>query len=153
MLNVNLISIFIVLSLGALPLAVTESLGCTDFTRNGALVVTYGIYLAYVEFKLSKKNQKVSDDYEHRYIEAKRFNPNQKINSEEEFGEYNRIMIRKSALKNSLTPSQVQSSVDSANRKNTSIVKTREFWVVSVGKLIWGYGDVVCGCFISGRGV
>ena len=149
MLSAILISIVILLYFGLLPIVVGLNEDCTAIARSGSLLIIYGIYLVFFDIRMAEENQRVADDYEAEYLRAKSFDSKQELNSEREFDEYFIMMSKKNALDNSPTPIEVQISVDAANRKNNSIIRTREFWIVAIGTIIWGYGDLILGLFIT----
>lgn len=149
MLNVILVSIVILLAFGVLPIAVGLNSDCTAIARSGSLLIVYGIYLAFRDIRLAEENQRVADDYEFEYLRAKYYDSKQEVNSERELDEHLAMMYKKNALENSVNPIEVQLSVDAANRRNNSIIRTREFWVVAIGTFIWGYGDLILELFIT----
>ncbi len=145
--NIIVFSALIVLLAGVSPLVWIDKADCEDFARSGAVLVLYGIFLALGDIKQIRKNQEVADNYEHDYNEVKSLDNNKTPRTEEELDEYFDMANKRNALDNSPTPQEVQLFVDSVNKKNNKIVKAREFWVVAVGTIIWGYGDLICHLF------
>jgi energy-coupling factor transporter transmembrane protein EcfT len=115
------ISIFILLLAGIIPSLI--SCDWVWFSRSGALLVIFGIFIIWLDYQSSIENDlnTVFDGFE-KYL----------IDSTEENTE-SREKIK----------TEIQDKFNKVKEANKKRFQNIEFFTVALGTLVWGYGDLI----------
>jgi|GEM_PF-1637383 len=115
------ISIFILLLAGIIPSIILYD--WVWFSRSGALLVIFGIFIIWLDYQSSIENDlnTVFDSFE-KYL----LNANEKDTESRE-----------------KTKTEIQGKFNEVKKANKKRFQNIEFFTVALGTVVWGYGDLI----------
>lgn len=125
--KIILISIFIILFTGILPSVMQNE--WLWFSRSGSLLTIFGIFIVWIDYKSDVKN-----DLNLVFSGFINYLKNQ---TDLEGNQINDIS------------NEIKDKFDEVNKKNMKRFKNIEFFLIGIGTLIWGYGDLINNIFNS----
>ena len=120
--TISYISIFILLITGIIPSIILSEWGW--FSRSGALLVIFGIFTVWLDYEsdINKSLDNIFSGFKNYLRDSEQKLTNKEIN-----------FIEK----------EINSKFKEVSNATKKRSKNIEFFIVAIGTLIWGYGDLV----------